>query len=98
MKPTRRWTGLVPDVAPVLGLVVLGLISTALATDDKVRVGDVAPQLVVILPLLARRRWPFVVLSVVAAASVATSMAMETPWVPVAAVALASFTVGERGG
>ena len=57
-----------------------------------------AAQLVVILPLLARRRWPFPVLLVVSTASVATSLSIETAAVPVAAVALASFTVGERGG
>lgn len=88
-----RWRGLILDVGPVVGLIVLGLVTT-----ERMRAVDLATQIVVILPLLLRRRWPFLVLAVVTAASVATSMSMETPWVPVTAVALASFTVGERGG
>ncbi len=81
------------DIGPVLALVVLGLVTT-----DDPRATALAPQLLVILPLLARRRWPVPVLVVVAIASVAISMSLDTPWVPVAAVAIASVTVGERGG
>ncbi len=93
----RRRAGLGLDVGPVVGLVI-ALVVLAAATGDKIRPADLAPQLLVILPLLARRRWPFAVLVAVAAASVATSLSLETPWIPVAAVALASFTVGERSG
>ena len=81
------------DVGLVAGLVVVGWV-----TSDEVRAVAFVPQLAVILPLLARRRWPFAVLVVVAMASVAASMSIGTPVVPILAVALASFTVGDRGG
>ena len=94
MEPAGRpWRELGLNVGPVVALILLGLV-----TSDKVGAAALAPQLVVILPLLARRRWPFAVLLVVATASVATSMAIGTPFVPVVSVALASFTVGVRGG
>ena len=92
MEPVRRpWRGLTLDVGPIVGLILLGMV-----TSDHVGAKDLATQLLVILPLLARRRWPFPVLLVVAIASIATSMSLGTPWVPVTAVALASLTVGEQ--
>jgi signal transduction histidine kinase len=92
MDPAERpWRGLALDVGPIVGLIVL-----ALVTADGVGTKELAAQLLVILPLLARRRWPFPVLVVVAIASIATSMSLGTPWVPVTAVALASYTVGEQ--
>ena len=87
------WRGLALDTGPVIALVILGI-----ATVERVSGAIWAAQMIVILPLLARRRWPFPVLLVVSTASVATSLSIETAFVPVAAVALASFTVGERAG
>ncbi|HEX6867615.1 MAG TPA: sensor histidine kinase [Candidatus Limnocylindrales bacterium] len=87
------WRGLALDTGLVIALVILGIV-----TVERMSGAIWAAQLIVILPLLARRRWPFPVLLVVSGASVATSMSIETAFVPVAAVALASFTVGERAG
>src|SRR5262245_16909705 len=82
------WRTIVVDVAPV---VVLGLIT--LAADDASPERTLA---FVVLPLLVRRLWPVVVLAIVATAAVITAVQTSDPWVQVAAVALASFTLGER--
>jgi signal transduction histidine kinase len=53
--------------------------------------------LVIAGPLVFRRRWPLAVLGVIAASSVVLSHEVAGPIGPVASIAVASFTVGERG-
>jgi signal transduction histidine kinase len=86
----RRWPALVPDVLPVLGL--LGLAALTKSFDRGLN--PVIP-LLVIVPPIARRVWPFPVLILVAGIAVATSTDTPSPWTQVGAVALASFSTGE---
>src|SRR5262245_11401591 len=84
----RLWPVLVLDVAPV---VVLGMLT--LAAEGSLDEWTFPP---VVLPLLVRRVWPLAVLVVVAAGAVVSTVQSSEPWIPVAAVALASFTFGDR--
>jgi signal transduction histidine kinase len=78
------------DVGPV---VLLAIVTFTTGEVDRPR-GELAT-LLVVLPLLARRRWPIPVFLAVAAGSVATATETNTPWVQVTAVMVAAFTVGE---
>ena len=80
------------DVLPV---VLLGLV--ALGNDQAGRTDSVPIVLVlVVLPLLARRRWPIPVLAIAAVGTLATTMSGGNPLAQVGSIALASFTVGDR--
>ena len=80
------------DVLPV---VLLGLV--ALGNDQAERTDSVPIVLVfVVLPLLARRRWPIPVLAIAAVGTLATTMSGGNPLAQVGSIALASFTVGDR--
>src|SRR5262245_47106660 len=54
--------------------------------------------LLLVLPLTVRRWWPFATLAVVSFLAVLMSRDLSGPLIPVAAVALASFTTGEPNG
>ena len=86
-----RWPPLFWDIAPVAALVVVGLV-----TVEPGRERDLPIQYLVVVPLLVRRRWPIAVFILVGILSALTSVQTATPFVQVGAVALASFTVGER--
>lgn len=79
----------------VLGPVVLLAVLTIAGDDSRTRNGAVATLLLVVLPLLARRWWPIPVFVVVAFGATLTAGLLETPWVQILAVVLASSTVGE---
>ena len=84
--------GVLLDVLPV---VILGLV--ALGNDQAERTDSVPIVLVlVVLPLLARRRWPIPVLAIAAVGTLATTMSGGNPLAQVGSIALASFTVGDR--
>ncbi len=91
-QPDRRWLDVLQALGPVVVLVVLGL-----ATQDRPRFGGLESTfVVVVLPLLARRVFPLAVLVIVAVGSLLTAAGSPAPWVQVCAVALASYTFGER--
>jgi signal transduction histidine kinase len=83
------------DVVLVLGPVALLAVFAVAVDESRTRNGTLATLLVVVLPLLARRRWPLPVFVVVAFGATATATLLETPWVQILAVILASSTVGE---
>jgi signal transduction histidine kinase len=87
-----RWLPWVLDVGIVIGLAMATL---AIGNADEASLVVLTLALVV-LPLLVRRHWPLPVLLVVTVGAIATSAAAGEPWVQIAAVALASFTYGER--
>jgi signal transduction histidine kinase len=88
----NRWLNLLLDVGPVLLLILLALVD-----DERPRPGRIeADILLVVLPLVVRRRWPMAVLLLVSTGSLVTAAESNAPWVQAGAVALASFTVGER--
>jgi signal transduction histidine kinase len=80
------------DVAPVAVLALL----TVLTGESGQRRADELIVAFVVLPLLLRRRWPIPVLVAVVLGAILSSRDATSPWVQVAAVAIASFTVGER--
>jgi len=86
----RPWPDLLLDVGPVLGVVLLGVVTERGGTRE------LATALLMALPLLVRRLAPLVVLILVAAVALGTSTHTDGPWVQIAGVALASFTTGER--
>ena len=93
-EPARsgQWVELAYDVGPVLALLLLALVS-----EERPRSGAMeASALLVCVPLLLRRRWPRVVLALVATVALASAAETSVPWVHVTAAALASFTVGLR--
>ena len=77
--------------APVAVLLLIGVV-----TSEQERGKDVVAQLLVVAPLLARRRWPTAVFVLVGLVVASTSVGSPSPWVQVGAVALASYTTGER--
>jgi signal transduction histidine kinase len=81
------------DVLAVVGLAVVGVVTARDVPDSKLGLG-----LLILLPLLVRRRWPEAVLIAVSALAATTSTRTATPFVQVGAVALASFTAGELAG
>jgi signal transduction histidine kinase len=85
----RAWSALVV-VGPVVALAVL-----LVAIESRVRTAELATLLLVLLPLLGRRRWPLPVFVLVAFGATVTAGSMESPWVQILAVVLASATVGE---
>ena len=87
-----RWPSIVRDIAPLVALVLIGF-----ATIEPGRERDLPWQLLVVAPLLVRRRWPLAVFALVGSLSALTAMDTPTPWVQVGSVALASYTVGELG-
>src|SRR5262245_27891011 len=88
---SERWLALALDVLAVAGIFVLGLAST-----ERDLPWQKQAVLLVALPLLFRRRWPLPVLVCVSGAALASSGATTGPWPQIAAVALASYTTGER--
>src|SRR6202521_2964117 len=86
---SARWGPMLLDIAPAL---VLG---AALAfVPDPGRDAAIATLALVVAPLIFRRRWPLAVLVVVAAGVVVTTG--RAGWLDVAAVVLASFTMGDQ--
>jgi signal transduction histidine kinase len=79
----------------VLGPVVLLAVLTLAVDESRARNGTLATLLLVVLPLLARRWWPLPVFVIVAFGATLTAGLLETPWVQILAVILASSTVGE---
>ena len=92
-----RWSAVLLEAGPIVGLIVL-----AILTADPGRRGDsdasLFNQLVVIAPLVARRRWPFATLVAIAGLAVITSITAPTPWVQILAVSYASFSAGLLSG
>jgi signal transduction histidine kinase len=86
----REW-----DAFLVLGPVALLAVLTLTVGDSRSRNGVLATLVLVVLPLIARRRWPIPVFVVVAFGATVTSTLFETPWIQILAVVLASATVGE---
>jgi len=86
----RRWPAFAWDVLAVVGLAVVGVVTARDVPDSKLGLG-----LLILLPLLVRRRWPEAALIAVSALAATTSTRTATPFVQVGAVALASFTTGE---
>jgi signal transduction histidine kinase len=84
--------GLLLDLGPV---VVLALLTLAVDEADRRRTTE-AILVLVVLPLLIRRRWPLPSLVTVGFGAVVTSLLTPMPWVQVASVALAAFTLGDR--
>ena len=68
---------------------------TLTVDDSRTRNGPLATLVLVVLPLLGRRRWPLPVFVVVAFGATVTAVLFEAPWVQILAVILASATVGE---
>jgi signal transduction histidine kinase len=79
------------DLGPVVGLALGSLF----AVRSERLVQDYAALMLVVLPLLGRRHWPAVVLGLVALASLLTAAVTDNPFVQIAAVALASESVGQ---
>ncbi len=85
-----RWRAVFWDVAPVVALVVVGVV-----TAEPGRGKEIPAQYLILLPLFVRRRWPAAVFVLVGLLAGLTSMGTSTPWVQVGAVAVASYTTGE---
>jgi signal transduction histidine kinase len=85
------WVDLLIDLGPVVALILLALIG-----EDRPGPGAIEESVLVALPMVARRRWPIVILLVVSLGALLTAANSSAPWVQAFAVALASFTVGER--
>ncbi len=85
-----RWPSILWDVAPVLALLIVGIV-----TADPERGRLVAAQLLVLAPLLVRRLWPTAVFVLVGLLAATTSMETPTPLIHAGAVALASYTTGD---
>src|SRR5262245_21043327 len=88
----HSWLPIAVDVAIVAALAVA---TYAIGADHRDDV-DALTLALVVLPLLARRSWPLPVLALVAFGAVVTAALVDEPWVQVIAVAIASFTFGER--
>jgi len=92
--PARRWWyEILLAIGPVAALAVLGLL-----TEEQPRVGGLEATILVVLPLVAWRVWPTAILVLVSLGAVLTVAESPAPWVQVCAVALASYSVGERSG
>ena len=90
----QRWVDWLVALGPVVGLILL-----ALLTAEGPKPSNMAATLgLVVIPLAVRRLFPIPVLLIAATGAVLTSVQSPVPWVEVAAVGLASFTVGERAG
>ena len=84
------WPSILWDVAPVLALVIVGIV-----TSDPERGRIVTTQLLVVAPLFVRRLWPTAVFVLVGVLAAATAMDSPTPLIQAGAVALASYTTGD---
>jgi signal transduction histidine kinase len=84
------WRTLVWDVGPVIALVMYSL-ATGDARDDRGH----GLEILAVLPLVLRRRWPLPTLVAVAGLVVILVPDSSSPWVLVGALALASYTVGD---
>ena len=84
------WPSILWDVAPVLALVIVGIV-----TSDPERGRIVTTQLLVVAPLFVRRLWPTAVFVLVGVLAAATAMDSPTPLIQASAVALASYTTGD---
>src|SRR3954454_19305079 len=92
MPTARRDVSLLVDVGPVLALTAAGLATRQFrAADD-----FLMTMALVVVPLLARRWFPVIVLVVVAVGSVVTAIQTGGPWIQITAVAVASLTLGDR--
>ena len=85
-----RWPSVLWDVAPVVALLVIGVVT---AEQERGRI--VSAQLLILAPLLVRRLWPIAVLLLVGVLAGLTSMDSPTPVIQVGSVALASYTAGD---
>ncbi len=75
-------------------VVVLALGALIVMREDR-KLDEYAALLLVVVPLLWRRRWPAAVLGLVAAGSVLTAASTANPLIQIAAVALAGESVGQ---
>ena len=85
-----RWPSILWDVAPVLALLIAGIV-----TADPERGRLVVAQVLVLAPLFLRRLWPTAVFVLVGLLAATTSMETSTPLIQAGAVALASYTTGD---
>jgi signal transduction histidine kinase len=92
MNSARLRPSLLVDLAPALALAIVTL---AAGRFDRGSL-EAATILLVVFPLAARRFWPLPVMFLVAFGAVATATHSESAWIQIAAVALASYSVGER--
>jgi signal transduction histidine kinase len=92
MEDTRRDVSLLLDGGPVVAL-ALAAVATGQFEGAGMLLATIA---LVVVPLVARRFIPLLVLVVVAFGSVATAAQTDSPWIQISAVALASFTLGDR--
>jgi signal transduction histidine kinase len=86
----RAWPDPVLDVGPAVAVLLLGVVT------ERAGARELATALLLTVPLLVRRLSPLAVLVIVAGIALATSTHTDGPWIQVAAVAVASFTTGER--
>jgi signal transduction histidine kinase len=86
-------TRLAWDVGPSVFLFLLA----AITTDSRDEREPIA-YLLLLLPLTVRRWWPLASLAVISFLAVLMSRDLSGPWIPVAAVALASCTTGDANG
>src|SRR5262245_58978850 len=84
------WARLAWDLGPA-GLLFLVGVLTMDSRDPR----EPFAYLLLVAPLVARRAFPFAALVVISVLTVALSRDLSAPWVPVAAVALASYATGE---
>jgi signal transduction histidine kinase len=93
----RAWSGwagrLAWDIGPAIALFVLGVL-----TNDSRDEREPIAYLLLVLPLTVRRWFPLATLAVVSFLAVLLSGDLSGPWVPVGAVALASYATGEANG
>src|SRR5262245_16813132 len=85
------WWPIAIDILAVVAIIVVGL-----ATNPRDSGLHKQALLLIALPLLFRRAWPLPVLVFVSGAALVSSGATSGPWAQIAAVALASYTTGER--
>jgi signal transduction histidine kinase len=93
----RAWSGwagrLAWDIGPAIALFVLGVLTND-SRDDR----EPIAYLLLVLPLTVRRWFPIATLAVIAFLAALMSGDLSGPWVPVGAVALASYATGEANG
>ena len=90
-RPDRNWPSLLLDLGPVIALLGVDLVAGRFERGSN-SMGAV----LIVLPILCRRRWPLGVLWLVAAIAVVTSTHTPFPWTQVGTVLVASFTYGDE--
>jgi signal transduction histidine kinase len=96
-RDTGRTTIRPESIVDVMIAVALAVLATMTASPERAGAERLALAIaLVILPLLFRRRWPLAILCVSSVGALATALTFDEPWVQIASVSLASFTVGER--